>query len=257
MTLYERDNWLDTRVEKLVNKQIIEYDLKSANTSLCREYGLLPKDKIDKIDALPKEKRTKRIGVMMRDDKVFKDALVLAFKDIRRRFFEENNLSDEDVLAIKKDAIFVKGEVPITDFGDCHFIPKNEYTSYLYLNRFELYYSERFGESRLDVKGMNDEDLKKHEDYMLFFIRKFFHVLQADTWKGSYQYLYRFISKYKKRELEVGFYREFSHENVFKMIDEEETYDDEIFIPYEDKSEHVDISYNYFNILMPLVKMLI
>ena len=127
-------------IYKLANQVIIEYDLKSANTSLCKEYGLLPKETIKEIEELPKKERVVRIGKLMRKDKTFTQNLKKAFIDIRRRFFEENQIEDEDILAIKKDAIFCLKEVKYTDFGECYFSDKNRYTSYMYLNGFEFYY---------------------------------------------------------------------------------------------------------------------
>lgn len=52
--LYLKDNYLNKGISILTGKTIIEYDLKSANTSLCSEYNLLPQDQIEKISALPK-----------------------------------------------------------------------------------------------------------------------------------------------------------------------------------------------------------
>ena len=46
--LYLKDNYLNKRNFHFNWKEIIEYDLKSANTSLCSEYHLLPQDQIEK-----------------------------------------------------------------------------------------------------------------------------------------------------------------------------------------------------------------
>ena len=104
--LYLKDNYLNKGISILTGKTIIEYDLKSANTSLCSEYHLLPQDQIEKISALPRSKRVVKIGKLCRKNKEFNEGLKRAFVDIRRRFFEANNIQDEDILAIKKDAIF-------------------------------------------------------------------------------------------------------------------------------------------------------
>ena len=147
--LYNRDTYLNKCEDMIINRMIVEYDLKSANTSLCREYKLLPIESINKIDEMKKSDRVKTIGKLMRKDKEFKKGLKDAFVDIRRRFFEENGIKDDDILSIKKDAIFCLKTVPREEFGYCRFVPKNKYTSYLNLNRLEFYYNsvgEFFGD---------------------------------------------------------------------------------------------------------------
>ena len=104
--LYLKDNYLNKGVSILTGKTIIEYDLKSANTSLCSEYHLLPQDQIEKISALPRSKRVVKIGKLCRKNKEFNEGLKKAFVDIRRRFFEANNIYPEEVISIKKDALF-------------------------------------------------------------------------------------------------------------------------------------------------------
>ena len=151
--LYMKDNYLNKNIEILFNKKIVEYDLKSANTSLCREYKLLPEDKIKEIEDKPKSERVKIIGKLMRKDKKFNQGLRDAFIDIRRRFFKENNIQDGDILAIKKDAIFCFDNVEYTNFGHCTFSEKNTYTSYMYVNRFEFYYKRNKKSQRVCVQS--------------------------------------------------------------------------------------------------------
>jgi hypothetical protein len=258
--LYLRDSYLNKNIPYLCNKKIIEYDLKSANTSLCKEYDLLPEDKIQQIEDLPKKERVVKIGKMMRKDKKFTESLKSAFVDIRKRFFEANQIQDEDVLSIKKDAIFCLRECEYTEFGKCKFVEKNVYTSYLYLNRLEFYYNSK-GESiekpKLDVKGLSEDAIYKHEGFMMKFFCVFFKHLETSSLKTQMLFLKRFITKYKLLGLEVGYYREFNNESRIRLSDSEETYDEEIFIPYEHKQEHLNIDYNFFYILIPLAKMLI
>ena len=192
------------------NTKIIEYDLKSANTSLCREYNLLPIKQIEEIESMKKDKRVVIIGKLMRKDKVFKEGLKEAFVDIRRRFFEANNIEDKDILSIKKDAIFCFGEKEVTEFGTCKFKDKNTYSSYMRLNNFEFYYhpylSSLGGECKLDIKGIDDTTLQKHKGFMLnFFATAFRHFETSDLYT-QLGYLKRFIDRYKHLELEVGYY---------------------------------------------------
>ena len=252
--LYEQDTYRNKNIDKLISKVIIEYDLKSANTSLCREYNLLPIEKIEEIEFMPKDKRVKTIGKIMRKDDKFKMKLKLAFIDIRRRFLEENGLQSDDILCIKKDAIFCLREVSVTDFGYCHFSDKNRYTSYLYLNRFEFYYNPR---GILDVKGIDDKILKKHDEYMNNFFILLFKHLETSSKRTLFGYIKRFVYKYKTRQLDVNYYREYDQESLFRLVDSDEVYDDATFIPYDNREEYLDIDYNFFNYILPIIKMVI
>lgn len=253
--LYLKDTYLNKSSDLLTNKTIIEYDLKSANTSLCREYKLLPDDQIDKIEKKRKKDRVRTIGKIQRKDKKFKEGLKVAFVDIRKRFFEANDIHDEDILAIKKDAIFCLKRCDNTHFGHCEFISKNEYSSYMYLNRLEFYYDGR--NNFIDVKGIDDEVLMRHEDFMLKFFKTLFRHLESSDDITVMKFYKRFVDKYKRLQLEVGYYREFNQESVIKLADSEETYTDEVFIPYEHKHEHLSIDYNFFNILIPILQIII
>lgn len=259
--LYLRDTYLNKNIDLLTNQTIIEYDLKSANVNLCREYHLLPDEKIDKIAAMPKAERVKTIGKMMRKDKKFTEDLKASFVDIRHRFFEANEVVDGDILAIRKDAIFCLRRVDYDTFGKCFFDSKNTYTSFLRLDRLEFYYNSmgrHFGDkARVDVKGISDEELKKHEEFMMEFFRNLFKKLETGDKASQIRFLKRFIDNYKHRRLEVGYYREFNQESIFRLTARSETYDDEVFIPFVEKQKELDIDYNFFNILLPIVKILL
>lgn len=258
--LYMKDNYLNKNISYLFNKKIIEYDLKSANTSLCKEYNLLSKDIISEIEEKPKKERVVIIGKMMRKDSKFKEGLKASFIDIRKRFFELNDIADDDILAIKKDAIFCLKECKHTKIGKCNFIEKNVYTSYLYLNTFEFYYgpsSDEYGKYKIDIKGIDDVIVHKHDGFMLDFFLKAFRHFETSDIQTQFNFLKRFIDKYKHLQLEVGYYREFDREGIIRLSDSNETYDEEIFIPYEHKQEHINIDYNFFNILLPLIKIII
>lgn len=259
-SLYLKDRYLNKDISVIKNKVIIEYDLKSANTSLCREYNLLNDKLIEQLESSTKKKRVVNIGKLQRKDSVFKEKLKESFIDIRRRFFIENNIHDDDILSIKKDAIFCLKECRNVHFGRCHFVKKNVYTSYIYLNNLEIYYSptgKNIMEPTVHVKGIDDVILEYHNDYMISFFKSLFKHMETSSKSTTLQFYRRFVDKYKNLQLEIGYYREFNDMSVIRLIDADETYNDEIFIPYTDKQNHIQIDYNYINIIIPLFKILI
>ena len=80
--------------------------MRNAGFNLSREFKLLPKDKLDELGKMKKDYRTIEIGKIQRKNPKFKEQLAQAFIEARRIFFEENSLTEEDVISIKKDAIF-------------------------------------------------------------------------------------------------------------------------------------------------------
>jgi len=259
--LYKKDNYLNRNINKLFNSTIIEYDLHSANTSLCREYNLLDEDLIENIEDMSKEKRVVTIGKLQRKDKDFKEKLKSSFVDIRKRFFIENNIQDEDVLSIKKDAIFLLKYVDNTKFGYCEFLKKNKYTSYLFLNNLEFYYNRNLDDIVIDVKGISDDVLDKHKGYMLDFFGKFFYKMENNSMDNVLQYIKIFISKYKNNSLDINYYREFNSISGIKVLGSDNIYDNATFVYFVHRSSakeiQIDITYNYFNLLIPLIQLLI
>ena len=251
--LWLKDNFKNRNIVLLYNRVIIEYDLRSAGINLCEEYHLLDKDDMKKLRELPKKDATVQLGKMQIKNTKLKEGLKSAFQDIRRRFFEENSLEKEDILSVKKDAIFTLKEVPVTKFGICEFARKNQYSAFMRLGELEFYYNY----DKLDVKGIGDDVLDKHKDYMLHFIHMLFYKMENDTEYEVKRYFTRFYSRYKLRELELGYYREFSVNSNFRVIEDDVIYDNEAFIPYDDKRYRLDIGYNFQHILLPLVILIL
>lgn len=245
-----RDLYINPNIFYLFNKEIIEYDMKEAGFSLIQEYKLLDEKEIEKLKKLSKEKRKIKIGKLQIKYPNLSENLKIAFKKARKLFFDENGLEDSDILSIKKDAIFVKKRCDHTKFGDyIWFRPKHEYTSYILLGkRLELYYSP----FDFSVKGISDDLLKYHENYMIDFLKLYFHKMETCNNTTVIDFMRRFIDKYKRRELELGYYRNFNIKSDFSVVGEDEI---KYMDFWESEKEKVDISYNYFNVLLKLIKI--
>lgn len=249
-TLWERDSFINENIPFLFNKEIIEYDMKDAGFSLTREYKLLDDSTIEKLDKFKKDKRKVEMGKIERDNSDYRDAKKEAFKMARRMFFEANELEPSDIISIKKDAILTTKKCQYQSFGKyILFRPKNFYTSYIQLGkRLEFYYSPE----HLDVKGISDDVLKLHEDYMLKFIKLFFNKMETEDDITVIEFTKRFITKYKRKELEVGYYRRFNHESNFILLNN----DTDTFMDYwEESKDDLDISYNFHELLLKLIQI--
>lgn len=238
----------------LFNKEIIEYDMQSAGYSLIREYRLLPEEEIELLSHLGKKDQTIQIGKLQNKYPDFKKSLKEAFSAARNRFYLQNDLELDQILSVKKDAIFTLRSCKEQKVGDyINFREKNKYSSYVLLSAskgksLELYYNP----SKLDVKGISDEKVQLHQDHMLWFLQQWFVRMETMPPQEVLAYTRRFIDKYKRRELDVGFYRRFSPDSTFILKGDSGIRFTEY---WNHAKEDLDISYNYFNILVKLTKI--
>ena len=253
MALYERDSY-KTPIKTIFNHNIVEYDMKSANTSIAREFHLLPEAKIVNLENMSKKQREIAHGCIMRDTPGYSEKHKLGFVASRKLFFEMNDIRDEEVVAIKKDAIFTTRYVDIEKVTDnINFRMKNVYSSYINLGRnVEIFYKQE----GLDVKGIDDEKLKSHENGTLRVIRDVYDACveyNMDQVKIN-AFMKGVVDAYIHRDLEFDAYREFNNESNFRI----NMYGHEVLsdaITERDLSD-VDISFNYLKIIIPLIKLL-
>ena len=146
-----------------------------------------------------------------------------------------NQLKDDSIISVKKDAIYTIGKVKRTTFGKVKFMEKNHYSSYIRfpdINNLELYLELYYGENGIDVKGMGDAAVNRHRLYMLEFLRKSIKSIEEQDSSVKRKFM-RFFNQYKFDELDEEFYIEFN--NV---------------------SRDQNKLFNYANLLIPLLKII-
>jgi len=237
----------------LMKSIIREYDMREAGFNLIKEYGLLKQSKIDYLEQnFTKQERTIEIGKLQRDNKKLADNMMNAFRKARLEFCELNEIENEDILSIKKDAMFIiKKQCKNLKIGDnIEFSMKNRYSSYCYLNKLEFYYS--VWNDNFDIKGATD---KEHP-----LLKHICNIIKLNE-KSNRQLIFRNLQKlrieYLERKLPVEYYREINPNNSFKLLERYARYVlylDEIA---EEFLDQIDISYNYINFIVPLISILI
>lgn len=225
--------WLNPNIEYLFGDEITEYDMRDAGFNLIKQYRLLPDEKIRELSMIPKGyERNVQVGILQGKDKEFSEALLSKFAEMRKIFIETNGLTDDDIISVKKDAIFTVGTVKRTHFGGVVFVPKNHYTSYLRfpeINNLEIYYDS----GNMDIKGMSDQAVNRHRLYMYDFIRSVIEMIENNSSRVK-RYLIKFISDYKSHDLEDPFYIEFNS-----------------------LSKNMNPIFNFQNVIIPLVRIVI
>lgn len=217
--LYKRINY-NSDVDYLISTYIREYDISKANINVLYKYGAISKSQYEKYYIMNKNAREISVGILLRDNPEFNKILQNGIIEAKRLFFETNNIQEEDVLAIKNDAVFVINKIPnVCIFDNIEFKLKNVYTSFYRLDNTELYYYFDIvtGAEKLDVKGINDEILLLHEPYFLEFLKVTFNSAQAYPIQDTIDIVTTFYNKYVRLELEAGYYREFNASSKFRL----------------------------------------
>ena len=96
--MHDKLLWLNNGIQYMFNNNIVEYDMVTASLSISERYGLLDKKLIDELKLLPKEKRTRRIGLIQRDDKDFSKQFLEKELEVRKQFIETNNLDEHNIV---------------------------------------------------------------------------------------------------------------------------------------------------------------
>lgn len=247
--LYEHDKYRNINIPYLISNEIIEYDISSAGYNISKYYKLLDDSTLDRLGRMEKKHRHIQIGLLCRDNPEYNEKLKQAFVNIRKEFFIANNIVDDDVLSIKKDAIFLLKGVNNTTFGNVEFVEKNIYTSYYYINKKEFYSSM----NKLDVKGISDENLEPHREYLLDFMHSIFKMAETTDSKYVIKELSAFIDAYKSRQLDTEYYRELNDDGLFRLHN---TYIGfPLGLEYIGDDNQINISYNFMNYIRPLIEI--
>jgi hypothetical protein len=250
-SLYKKHLYVNPNYDYIKCASIREYDIKAAGYNILIAAKLLSDEQIVYFENIPKERRNVEIGLLQRDDKELTKAINDGLIHYRKLFFEENEIDENNVISIRRDAIFVTNtRIKKKQFDNIRFVAKNRYSSYYQINKCDFLYSKL--NDSLDIKGIDDDFLKYHENYLLKFMKKLFSLNEVSN-QAACKYLYDFCDKYRRRKLDIDYYRELD-KGIYRLkklkingcnIGVEDAFVDEI-----------NIKYNYMNYIVPLMGMI-
>ena len=245
LNLAEQTTYLNKDIDYLKNISIIEWDIHAAGFSVIKYKKLLPTDMIATLESMDKKERNIKIGIQIKSHPNIGKEILLTLTQARKAFVLVNEIYNEDILTIKKDAIFlIKKRPTITKFKEYfEFMEKSTYTSYMYINKQEFYYNSY--DDVLEVKGLGEEKESLQHDYFLNDIRKIIKSGERLDSTDLFKYLVRYRSKYLNRELPKETYRNLKTGYYEIGNYSLEEIDDELF-------KQIDISQNYMNYLVPI-----
>ena len=254
--------YLNKNLSYIKNVSIVEYDIKSAGFSVIKEKKLLPEKVIKKLEGMNKEDRNILIGKYQKNIPTLSKEIVDTLSEVRQAFVQYNDIKPEEILSIKKDAIFLINKKPTyLKFGENFvFRPKDSFTSYIYLNDLEVFYSSI--DKKLVVKnfksmrnavieyGESAEDFDPNKEPLFLDIKRFLALSEKSNKDVLFEALKNYRSLYLNRELPKETYRDVETSWYFYRGKQFKYCTDEMF-------SEIDISSNYINYLRPLFEALL
>lgn len=202
----------------LVATPIYEYDISKANINILYHDGVITKEQLNHFALMSRNDREKSIGLMIRENSDIQTILSDGIIEMKKRFFESNNILDTEVLAIKNDAVFVIGrKMTYTKFENVEFALKNFYSIYMKIFNLEIYYrsDQVTGLDMIDVKGINDKKLELHRDGMMVIISEVFEQLDCGNVEDALAIFNQYYMAYVNRQLPIQFYRTFDANSAY------------------------------------------
>lgn len=254
--LYKKTNYL-VDIPLLINANIIEYDISSANITMLLSYGLITQEEYftyKKMDKMLREisigKRGRNPdGTMNQEGLAIQKCINDGIIEAKRQLFEKNNLREESIVRIAKDAVYVNNQqVPYTIFDLNNngvlttFVPKNNYNIMINLNKLvTIFIKDNPLDDSLNVTvvGINDALVPLHSAF-LEFICNLVSNIQRSGKEYTFNQYNDFYENYINMRLPIEYYREFNSNSGYRLKDVHYTMDN---IPYNYKDK-LDINYN-------------
>lgn len=205
--------WYNNDLMYAFNKNIVEWDMKAASVSVSERYGLLDEETITKMKLMPKDVRTKKMGLIQREDKEFSKRLLECIMDARTHFLEENHIQEDQILSLHSDAVIfiAKGRVKSVVNG-IEFVNKESHSSYIRYDKMEMFYND----GEILYKGIPDEMRQSQTMGLNRYLVKVFRMLE-DNDPAVLDYISKFQRDYLQDKLPEYYYQSFGHIGEYKF----------------------------------------
>lgn len=205
--------WFNPNIQYMFHANIVEYDMKAMSVSISERYNLLEQSIIDKLKRMPKDQRTRAVGLMQRDNKEYSEKLIKCELETRKKFLETNNLTESDVICLHSDAcIFNSRKKIINNIEGVEFKHANTWSSYIRFKGIEMFYDGAV----LEYKGVAKELLNQHTMGIHRYLCEVFNKLENYD-QSIIDFITKFQMKYLQDKLPDYYYTPFGRLGDFKM----------------------------------------
>lgn len=209
----EKLTWFNDKIQYMFHSNIVEYDMRAMSVSISEKYKLLDDETIKILKLLPKDQRTRKMGLIQRDDKEFSKQLISCELETRRKFLEINGLDETNVLSLHSDAcIFNSKKKVINNIDGIEFKHENTWTSYIKYKNIEMFYENGV----IVYKGIPKDMLNQHTLGIHKYLCNVFDKLENYD-PSVLDFIYKFQSKYLQDKLPEYYYIPFGKTGNFKM----------------------------------------
>lgn len=217
--MHEKLLWTNDDIQFLFHGNIMEYDMVAASLSVSRRFQLLDNELIEQLSLLPKKERTRRVGLIQKDDKNYSDKLLQGIINIRKTFLENNGLDESNILSLHSDAVLFHSKKKMQTIADgVEFKKKGQWTSYMRFRNIEMFY----GDGMIEYKNVNKDMLMEHTMGINMYLTKVFQMIE-DYDENILKYLSRMQMDYLQDKLPQYWYPSFG------KIDQYKTYNLQLF----------------------------
>ena len=246
--------YLNEDILYLKNRTIQEYDIIEGGYSVARNLNLLPAKFLKRIEGMTKHERHVEIGKYSKDNKEFTKELFEGFREFMLLFREYNDIDDDRILSVKKDSITLyNSPIKRLKFKHVVFSLRETSTSYMLLGKKEFFFNSKT--DGFFFKGLND--WVEAKDNLIEEIKILMGFNEYKDKKFIFQYLQELRECYVKLELAHTYYRELNAIGDYRLKDRVGSND--VYFEYinDDQLEMLDISHNYENYLLPLIRIMV
>jgi hypothetical protein len=209
----EKLMWFNPDIQFMFHSNIVEYDMRAMSVSISEKYGLLDEETIRVLKLLPKEQRTKRVGLLQKDDKNYSERLIQCELETRRKFLETNGLDETNVISLHSDAcIFNSKKKVINNIEGIEFKHANTWTAYMIYKGIEMFYADGV----ITYKGIPKEMLNKHTLGIHKYLCTVFDKVENYD-PEILDFLSKFQRRYLQDKLQDFFYIPFGRMGDYKM----------------------------------------
>lgn len=211
--MFGKTLWFNPDMEYVIRQNIVEYDMQQASLSVSRRFHLMDDSKLDILERMPKDKRTKEVGLMQRDDKVLSDNIINGILQTRKEFIETNKLNEDTIITLHSDALmFIQKHIIQDNINGVPFIHKHSWSSYIRYGRVEMFYTDGV----IDYKGIPKQMLQQHTLGINQYLLNVFQLLE-DNNPDIYSFLTRFQRLYLQDKLPEYYYIPFGNTGKYKL----------------------------------------
>lgn len=209
----EKLTWFNKNIPYVFHSNIVEYDMNAMSVSISEKYKLLDDETIKILKLLPKDQRTRKIGLIQRDDKKFSEQLISCELEIRRKFLESNNLDESNILSLHSDAcIFTSKKKIINNIEGIQFKHANTWSAYINYKNIEIFYNDGV----ITYKGIPKDMLNRHTLGMHKYLGTVFDKIENYD-SSILDFMSTFQMKYLQDKLPDYYYIPFGKVGTFKI----------------------------------------